>query len=83
MLQAKLYAAPTPQSNANKIQSIRSTKCAVKPEQQEQNIVVVESRRYKVHLTKEELPLTVTYGESTYVIVVTKSDKLLLQNNLK
>jgi len=83
MLQAKLNSNPAPQSNANKVKSIRSTKRAIQADQQEQNFVVVASKRYKVRLSKEELPLTVTYGESTYVIVVTKSDKLLLQDHVK
>jgi hypothetical protein len=83
MLQTKPYPAQLPQSNAIKVRTVRSTKSATKPRQQEQNIVVVESKRYKVRLTKEELPLTVTYGESTYVIAVAKGDKLLLQKHLE
>jgi len=83
MLQAKLHSNPAPQSNANRVQSIRSRKRAIKPDYDEQNIVVVASRRYKVRLAKEDLPLTVTYGDYTYVLVVTKSDKLLLQNHVE
>jgi hypothetical protein len=33
-------------------------------------------------LNRNDLPLTVQYGESTYVLVVTKSEKLLLQKPL-
>jgi len=34
-------------------------------------------------LDRNDLPLTVRYGESTYVLVVTKSKKLLLQKPLE
>jgi len=34
-------------------------------------------------LYRNDLPLTVQYGESTYVLVVTKSEKLLLQKPLE
>ena len=33
-------------------------------------------------LDRNDLPLTVRYGETTYVLVVTKSEKLLLQKPL-
>ncbi|HIJ97384.1 MAG TPA: hypothetical protein HPP94_16960 [Desulfuromonadales bacterium] len=33
-------------------------------------------------LERKDLPLTVQYGETTYVLVVTKSEKLLLQKPL-
>jgi hypothetical protein len=35
--------------------------------------------RLEVHLTREDLPLTVQYDDKTYVLVLTKSNKLLLQ----
>jgi len=35
--------------------------------------------RKQLSLNRSDLPLIVQYGESTYVLVVTKSEKLLLQ----
>jgi hypothetical protein len=34
-------------------------------------------------MDRNDFPLTVQYGESTYVLVVTKSEKLLLQKPLE
>jgi len=39
--------------------------------------------RKRLTLDRNDLPLTVRYGESTYVLVVTKSEKLLLQKPLE
>jgi len=49
------------------------------PELQDRIIAVRESKRYEVCLTRDELPLTVQYDDKTYVLVLTKSNKLLLQ----
>ena len=34
-------------------------------------------------MDRKDFPLTVQYGETTYVLVVTKSEKLLLQKPLE
>lgn len=34
-------------------------------------------------LDRKDLPLTVRYGDTTYVLVVTKTEKLLLQKPLE
>lgn len=34
-------------------------------------------------LDRKDFPLTVQYGETTYVLVVTKTEKLLLQKPLE
>jgi len=41
------------------------------------------SPRKLLTLERKDLPLTVQYGETTYVLVVTKSEKLLLQKPLE
>ena len=41
------------------------------------------SRRTLLKLERGDLPLAVQYGESTYVLVVTKTGKLLLQKPLE
>jgi hypothetical protein len=33
-------------------------------------------------MDRKDLPLTISYGEKTYVLIVTKSEKLLLQKPL-
>ena len=43
---------------------------------------VIKSRKC-LTLGRSDLPLTVQYGETTYVLVVTKSEKLLLQKPLE
>ncbi len=53
----------------------------VTPELRERNVAVRESKRYEVSLTRNELPLTVQYGDKTYILVLTKSNKLLLQKS--
>jgi hypothetical protein len=55
------------------------TKQGMTPELREQTIAVRESKRYEVCLTRDQLPLTVQYDDTTYVLVLTKSNKLLLQ----
>jgi hypothetical protein len=82
MLQATLYAASKPHLDTNKVLSIHSAKRAVTTEQLERNIVVRESKRYEVRLSRDELPLTVQYDDKTYILVLTKSNKLLLQKPL-
>lgn len=42
-------------------------------------IVIQERKRFEISLTCDELPLTVQYDDKTYVLVLTKSNKLLLQ----
>lgn len=39
--------------------------------------------RKQLTLDRGDLPLTVRYGESTYILVVTKTEKLLLQKPLE
>jgi hypothetical protein len=56
-----------------------ASKQGVQPEFSEQTIAVRESKRYEVCLTRDELPLTVQYDDKTYILVLTKSNKLLLQ----
>jgi hypothetical protein len=41
----------------------------------------VKSRK-RLTIARVDFPLTVQYGETTYVLVVTKSKKLLLQKPL-
>ncbi len=41
------------------------------------------STRKQLTLDRSDLPLTVRYGETTYVLVVTKTEKLLLQKPLE
>jgi hypothetical protein len=36
----------------------------------------------RLTMARADFPLTVQYGETTYVLVVTKSEKLLLQKPL-
>ncbi|MFZ4855554.1 MAG: hypothetical protein ACOYL3_04090 [Desulfuromonadaceae bacterium] len=38
--------------------------------------------RKRLTMARNDFPLTVQYGETTYVLVVTKSEKLLLQKPL-
>ena len=33
-------------------------------------------------MDRKDLPLTISYGEKTYILIVTKSEKLLLQKPL-
>jgi len=46
---------------------------------QEQTIPVIETKSFEICLTKAELPLTVLFDDQTYILVLTKSNKLLLQ----
>ncbi|MBL0224848.1 MAG: hypothetical protein IPQ16_04495 [Geobacteraceae bacterium] len=39
--------------------------------------------RKQLTLDRKDFPLTVRYGETVYVLVVTKSEKLLLQKPLE
>jgi hypothetical protein len=39
--------------------------------------------RKQLTLERRDLPLTVQYGDTTYVLVVTKTEKLLLQKPLE
>lgn len=43
----------------------------------------VKVPRKQLTLDRNDLPLTVRYGETTYVLVVTKTEKLLLQKPLE
>jgi hypothetical protein len=61
-----------------KVVSVAS-KQDILPELREQTIAVRESKHYEVCLTRDELPLTVQYDDKTYILVLTKSNKLLLQ----
>jgi hypothetical protein len=45
-------------------------------------IVFQEKKSFEVTLTRAELPLTVQYDDKTYILVLTKSNKLLLQKPL-
>jgi hypothetical protein len=45
-------------------------------------VVIQEKKSFEVSLTREELPLTVQYDDKTYILVLTKSNKLLLQKPL-
>lgn len=45
-------------------------------------IVIQEKKRFEISLTRDELPLTVQYDDKTYILVLTKSNKLLLQKPL-
>ena len=42
----------------------------------------VKSKK-RLTMARSDFPLTVQYGETTYVLVVTKSEKLLLQKPLE
>ncbi len=42
----------------------------------------VKSKK-RMTMARRDFPLTVQYGETTYVLVVTKSEKLLLQKPLE
>jgi len=44
--------------------------------------VLFKSRKL-LTLDRKDFPLTVRYGDTTYVLVVTKSEKLLLQKPLE
>jgi hypothetical protein len=41
----------------------------------------VKSKK-RLTMARNDFPLTVQYGETTYILVVTKSEKLLLQKPL-
>jgi len=82
MQQATVYAAPKSQSDTGKVLSITTAKRAAIANQLKPNSSVRELKHFEVRLTRDELPLTVQYDDKTYILVLTKSNKLLLQKPL-
>ena len=52
---------------------------SAKQENREPGFTVKESNRHEIRVDRSHLPLTVHFGEKTYILVVTRSNKLLLQ----
>jgi hypothetical protein len=70
-------STPT-QHTTGKVVSL-ATKQDITQEPRERIIAVRESKHYEVYLTRKDFPLTVQYDDKTYILVLTKSNKLLLQ----
>jgi hemin uptake protein HemP len=70
------HPSPVDTGNVISINSLRRERSATN---REQTVPTRARERIEVHLTREELPLTVQFDDKTYVLVLTKSNKLLLQ----
>lgn len=70
----------TPRTKVSHLSSAR--KKSAFQETREETIPVISTKSFEVALTRDELPLTVFYEGATYVLVLTRNNKLLLQKPL-
>jgi len=78
MIRNRLSVSRGAQHSSGTLLSLTSIRPAVQ-ENQEQGFTVKETRRHEIRVDRSQLPLTVHFGEKTYILVLTRSNKLLLQ----
>lgn len=79
MSAATTHATQSSPVDSGNVISISSLQRERSSKNRERAVLPRTRERLEVHLTREELPLTVQYDDKTYVLVLTKSNKLLLQ----